>query len=454
MKPVQTIRKIRPNCLSRKRKLLLLAIFSGTGMLSGLAKAQTGTGSLAAPSQGEEQNAQDRGVPWEADVELVDKLSSRKDHPFNYREEQVPEYSLPSVFFSKNDTAKAADWPKIRQETLEQFRTHVYGRRPQDTGEIKFIDEGSIVDPTDGDADGKRIVCEVNHKGRSFRFSFLVYLPKNIGEEKVPFVILINNRYLPSPEALKETPDPFWPVQEIVDQGFGTAVFHTSDIDPDRADGYLEGIRGFIAEGKPREEDSWGSLSAWGWGASRVLDYAIEELPIDRDKVAVVGHSRGGKTALWAAAEDPRFAISYSNESGCGGAALSRRRYGETVGRITSAFPHWFCPRFSTYSDQEDRLPVDQHQLIALQAPRAVYVASAAEDLWADPKGEYLSLVYASPVYQLLGEASINTPEMPSLESQRIVGKTGYHIRSGAHNLTLVDWARFLVFAKTQFGGK
>jgi pimeloyl-ACP methyl ester carboxylesterase len=168
---------------------------------------------------------------------------------------------------------------------------------------------------------------------------------------------------------------------------------------------------------------------------------------IDAGRVAVVGHSRGGKTSLWAAAEDARFAIAYSNNSGCGGAALSRRAYGETVAIITRGFPHWFCPPFAAFGGKESELPVDQHQLIALIAPRGVYVTSADEDLWADPKGEYSSIVAASPVFRLLDKTSIIEPQMPSLNSPRVSGQTGYHIRTGEHNLKDQDWTWFLDYA-------
>ena len=206
-------------------------------------------------------------------------------------------------------------------------------------------------------------------------------------------------------------------------------------------------IRSFFAAGAPPADDAWRSLSAWGWAASRVLDFLETVDSVDTTRAAVVGHSRGGKTALWAACEDERFAIAYSNNSGCGGAALSRRAYGETVGRITASFPHWFCKNFTAYTGREADLPVDQHEVIDLIAPRGVYVTSADEDLWADPKGEYASLVAAAPVFKLLGQKSITEPEMPALNQPRHIGQTGYHIRTGGHGLEAVDWNHFLDFA-------
>jgi len=187
-------------------------------------------------------------------------------------------------------------------------------------------------------------------------------------------------------------------------------------------------------------------LGAWAYGFSRIVDYLETQKGVDRKKIIVMGHSRHGKAALWAGAQDKRFSIVISNNSGCGGAALSKRVFGENIARITTSFPHWFCPAFNRYANNEAGLPFDQHQLVSLIAPRYVYIASALEDAWADPKGEFLSGYYAGPVYELYGLKGLATNVQPMLH-QPIMNDVGYHIREGKHDVTEYDWICFMDFA-------
>ncbi len=341
-------------------------------------------------------------------------------------------------------------WTETRRpEILELFRTHVYGRAPVGRPEdLRF--EVAKADPTamDGAATRKLVNVRYSGPGGEGGLRLILFVP-NAAPKPAPAFLLISNR---DPD---ENLDPtrakrsgFWPAEEIVARGYAAAAFHNADVDPDRHDGFKNGVHGlFDPPDGPRAPDAWGAIAAWAWGASRALDYLETDVDVDARRVAVVGHSRGGKTALWAGAEDPRFAMVVSNESGCTGAALARRKRGERVRQINDRFPHWFCAGYTRYNGREDDLPLDQHMLLALAAPRLLYVASASEDAWADPEGEFLAARAASPVYRLLGQAGLEADAMPGPGGVLHAGRIGYHLRPGKHNLTRWDWARFMDFA-------
>lgn len=384
---------------------------------------------------------------WTAPVETVEKMSKSRPH-LNFREENVPEYTLPDVLttLEGDRVTNARMWNQVRRpEILELYRTHIFGRVPETPYEKSFkvinLDKNAL----DGAATLKEVDVTITRENKSLVIHLKLFTP-NKAKRPVPTFLLINNRGIENIDPTRASKSQFWPVEEVIARGYGIAAFYNADVDADKFDEFQGGVHELLDK-KPRADDAWGTIAAWAWGASRCLDYLVTDKDVDGDRVAVLGHSRGGKTALWAGAQDTRFGMTISNESGCTGAALARRKYGETVAVINRAFPHWFCTNYRKYNDNEDELPVDSHMLMALTAPRPLYVASASEDIWADPRGSYLALHHAGPVYKLLKSRSDIPEAMPPLNEQIISGKVGYHVRAGSHNMLLEDWNRFMNFA-------
>ena len=396
---------------------------------------------------------------------------------FNYDEANVPEYSLPDVMLCRDGSRVSDDksWEtKRRPEILHMFEEQMYGKTMGKTDAVTYTVLSVKTDALGGIAVRKEVLLRAHGNGMVHDMELLLYLPANTTGPFPAFVGLNfygNHTVSPEPDirmttswvrnneklgiedhtahnGTRGTSAHRWPVEMILKRGYALATMYYGDIDPDYDDGFQNGIHPLFYHDSQTypAPDEWGSIGAWSWALSRILDYMIADEDIDGDRVAVMGHSRLGKTSLWAGAQDQRFALVISNDSGCGGAALSRRQFGETVRRINLSFPHWFCDNFIQYNDREDELPFDQHMLISLIAPRPVYVASASEDLWADPRGEYLSARFAEPVYRLYGLTALKSDTMPHV-GEPIMTTVGYHVRPGVHNVTDFDWKCYLDFA-------
>ena len=362
-----------------------------------------------------------------------------------YNEADVPSFTLPDPLVMVNgDKVKDVDtWKqKRRPEILKLFATNVYGRtmvgRPDGmtwkvTAENRYDMNGLAITKT--------VTIYFTGKVAGPKMDVNIVLPASAAKKPVPLVAIVE--WAP-------------PKQWLLDCGYGLATFSAAQIEPDIKTGsYEKSIRKFFAKPDQNQPgpDEWGAIGAWAWGLSRAMDYIVTDKDIDANKVCVAGFSRFGKVAMWAGAQDQRFAIIFSGESGCGGAAIVRRGFGETVKIINIKFPYWFCGNFKSYGDRVNDLPVDWHMLVALMAPRPIYIATAEQYLWGDPCGCFLSGKYAEPVYQLFGKKGLEVNEMPPLETP--IGDTiGYHIRRGTHALNEYDWGQFLNFADRHFGIK
>lgn len=384
---------------------------------------------------------------WRPSMETVEKMSKSRPE-LNFREENVPAYTLPDPLVNVDGEkvkSPKAWYQERRPEILELYRTNVFGRVPSTDYQQRFRVVNEDRNAINGKATLKEVDVSITRAGKSLVIRLILFTP-NDRKKPAPTFLLINNRGKENIDPTRVVKSQFWPVEEVIARGYGIAAFHNADVDQDKFDDFQGGIHEML-DTSPRPDDAWGTIAAWAWGASRCLDYLLTDKDVDGKRVAVLGHSRGGKTALWAGAEDTRFGMTISNESGCTGAALARRRYGETVARINTVFPHWFCSNYKKYNERENDLPVDAHMLMALSAPRPLYVASAGEDIWADPRGSYLALHHAGPVYRLLKSPSDIPEAMPPVNKQVISGQVGYHVREGGHNMLIEDWERFMNFA-------
>ena len=393
----------------------------------------------------------------------------------NYDESKVPAYILPELLKCRNGemVTTVNQWEKQRRpELMELFASQIYGHTPAENIDVSYEIMTENREAMGGKATSKQVKFTFSNGNKKLEAFLLIYIP-NKPKGKVPVFVGYNFKgnhstttdttilYSPAFSLVKEPGHPDWErgtqtsrwnYDLIIDRGYAIATMCYHDIFPDKPELKDHSVISLFSGYNPQKTDpgEWQAIGAWAWGSSRIVDFLETQERIDTNKIAIMGHSRQGKAALWAGAQDPRFRIVISNDSGCGGAALFRRKFGETTEIINNAFPHWFCENFRQYNNQEELMPVDQHQLLALIAPRKVYVASAEDDQWADPRGEFLSAYHAGPIYRLYGLSTIGTDQIPELHTP-IMEDIGYHMRAGKHDVTDYDWERFLDFADKHF---
>ena len=395
----------------------------------------------------------------------------------------IPEYTLPDPLTANDGTkiTTAEQWKAVRRpEIYKMFSEGVYGVMPPKFETMTLTVENVKADACGGKATRKEVVINFNGQPDGVKARLLIYVPNNRPEgKKAPAFLGMNFRgnhtvtleddvtmtdaWVPNEpkegrvnhKSTEKSRGKYqehwrWPIEQIIDRGYAPCTLFMGEVAPDSPDEYLKGVAKLFPEKEVKDGSEWRAISMWAWALSCALDYLQTDPDIDGTKVAVIGHSRLGKTALWAGASDERIALVISNESGCGGAALYRRPVGERLGFMKKHFPHWFCDNLFKYADRENDLPFDMHELIALQAPRPVYVASASLDIWCDPKGEFLSACNAEPVYKLfydnpLGD-DVNPPKMPAIDAP-VGGIIHYHVRTGKHGLLPWDWDKYMNFA-------
>lgn len=407
--------------------------------------------------------------------------------------DDVLRYPVPDAltFRDGRPVRSANDWDRRRTEILNLFAKHVYGRTPKLNTGLRLQSTSLVRRGTTSNrkANWKEIAIRLTRGSDSRTVHLLVYLPAN---KKGPFPVFVglnfqgnhavdSNPEITLPEVWARDPANTetgknnerqkmirrradessrghaasrWQVEKIVSHGYALATAYYGDIEPDFNGGLPYGVRPLLFHKGQKElaADDWGALGAWAWGLSRIADYLESDADIDGKRIAIIGHSRLGKAALWAAAQDKRFSMVISNESGVGGASLYRAKTGETIEHLNTAFPHWFSLNFHQYTGQPDKVPVDGNLLLSLIAPRPLYVASAEQDLTSNPKAEFYSAMLASKVYELLGKRGLDATVMPAI-NQPIMHTVAYHERSGKHDVTAFDWDQYIEFADRQARG-
>ncbi len=398
-------------------------------------------------------------------------LLVRADEPKNhdkdvvYDEAKVPPYDLPPLLVSSEGKpiTTPEEWFTLRRpQIMSLFANLVYGSVPSPETPIRTTIEVVKTDREfmDGKATRKDVRIRFENTKGSAEMMVLVFTP-NATKQPVPAFLLhsFGNTRDDSHDVQADRRGFLRngiPLGEFLQRGFGFVVVSQGALVAHNEVEFLKGIHPlFYRTGQSfPKANEWGCISAVSWSASRAMDYIETDRGIDAKRVAVMGHSKMGKTALWTAAQDTRFALAISAQSGCAGAALWKRNYGENMEKMVTRFPYWLCRNAWKFVRNEDDLPVDQHMLLACIAPRPVYVHSGVDDTWADARGEYLSAYHASEVYRLLGKKGLTSEASPAVGVAIIQSDVGYHNRTGGHSIDPFDWQKFLEFAEFHLKAK
>lgn len=374
----------------------------------------------------------------------------------NSDESKVPAYILPDPLTLRNGK-KVTDaktwWTKRRPEIVEDFDKEIYGRLPANLPAVKW-EIMSITDTTVGNIKAltKNLLGHVDNSAyRGIAVNIQLSLTVPVVNKPVP-VIMEFSFVFPPGIKFPTPPGPGWQ-QQVLEKGWGYAVLIPTSYQADNGAGLSNGIIGLVNKGQPRKPDDWGALRAWAWGASRAIDYFETDKSVDAKHIGIEGLSRYGKAALVTMAFEPRIAIGFIGSSGAGGAKILRRIFGEQVENLAgSGEYHWFCGNFIKYAGtlKPNDLPVDAHELIALCAPRPVFISvgsPAVEGNWVDGHGTFIAGVNAGPVYKLLGKKDLGTTEMPPIETALVDGEIAFRQHSGGHT-TGPNWPTFLAYAE------
>jgi len=362
----------------------------------------------------------------------------------NLDESKVPPYEEPDPLVTREGkkVTTVKEWEKVQRPYLYQlFEKNVYGRMPTQQLPLTYTTEAVDSGALDGQAIRKEVTIHFSVTDTAAKLRMVMYLPKRGVRGGVP--VFVGYSFGGNATVVES---PQWPLKELISRGYGLVSAWYWDIEPDRANGWQTGIRSRLSDVLGIEPYEWSAIGAWAWGLERMADYLQTDKSVNGHKIMIVGHSRLGKAAVWAGVSDSRFAAVISNESGEGGAALSKRDYGETIAAINKSFPWWFGQAYKQYGGNLAALPLDQHMLLSLVAPRPLYVASAEGDQWSDPKGEFLSALRAGAVYGLYGKKGLGVNDLPAV-GHPVGGVVRYHIRTGKHDITLYDWEQYMTFA-------